>query len=55
MDAKEIVEGLALTARKAARTLVASTGQERRMALHAIADALDARTEEILSANHKDI
>jgi len=55
MDAKEIVEGLALTARKAARTLVASTGQERRMALHAIADALDARTEEILAANHKDI
>jgi glutamate-5-semialdehyde dehydrogenase len=55
MDAREIVEGLALTARVAARTLVATTGEERRQALRAIADEIDARTDEIIAANNQDI
>ena len=55
MDAREIVDGLALTARAAARTLVATTGEERRQALRAIADEIDARTDEIIAANNEDI
>ena len=55
MDAREIVEGLALTARKAARTLVATTGEQRRQALLAIADEIDARTDEIIAANNVDM
>jgi glutamate-5-semialdehyde dehydrogenase len=55
MDAREIVEGLALTARAAARTLVATTGEQRRQALLAIADEIDARTDEIIAANNQDI
>ena len=55
MDAREIVEELALTARAAARTLVATTGEQRRQALLAIADEIDSRTEEIITANTLDI
>jgi glutamate-5-semialdehyde dehydrogenase len=55
MDAREIVEGLALTARTAARTLTASTGDQRRQALRAIAEEIDARTDEIITANSRDI
>ena len=55
MDARAIVEGLALTARAAARTLTASTGDQRRHALRAIADEIDARTDEIILANARDI
>jgi glutamate-5-semialdehyde dehydrogenase len=55
MDAREIVEGLALSARTAARTLVATTGEQRRQALLAIADEIDARTDEIIAANSRDI
>jgi glutamate-5-semialdehyde dehydrogenase len=55
MDARAIVEGLALTARTAARTLTASTGDQRRQALRAIADEIDARTDEIITANSRDI
>lgn len=55
MDARAIVEGLALTARKAARTLVATTGEQRRQALLAIADEIDARTDEIIAANNVDM
>jgi glutamate-5-semialdehyde dehydrogenase len=55
MDARAIVEGLALTARVAARTLTVSTGDQRRQALHAIADEVDARTDEIILANARDI
>jgi glutamate-5-semialdehyde dehydrogenase len=55
MDARGIVEGLALTARVAARTLVTTTGEERRQALRAIADEIDARTDEIIAANNQDI
>jgi glutamate-5-semialdehyde dehydrogenase len=55
MDAREIVEGLARTARMAARTLVATTGDERRQALLAIADEIDTRADEIIAANKLDI
>jgi glutamate-5-semialdehyde dehydrogenase len=55
MDARAIVEGLALTARVAARTLTVSTGDQRRQALRAIADEIDARTDEIIAANDRDI
>jgi len=55
MDAREIVEGLARTARVAARTLVATTGDERRQALLAIADEIDTRADEIIAANNRDI
>ena len=55
MDAREIVEGLARTARVAARTLVATTGDERRQALLAIADEIDTRADEIIAANNLDI
>lgn len=55
MDATAIVEGLALTARSAARTLVASSGDTRRQALRAIAAALEDRSDEILAANSLDM
>lgn len=55
MDATAIVEGLALTARSAARTLVASSADTRRQALRAIAIALEDRSDEILAANSLDI
>ena len=55
MDATAIVRGLALTARTAARTLVVASGDQRRQALLAIADEIDARTEEIILANSRDI
>ena len=55
MDAREIVEGLALTARTAARTLVTTTGDQRRQALIAIAGEIDARIDEIITANNRDI
>jgi glutamate-5-semialdehyde dehydrogenase len=55
MDATAIVQGLALTARTAARTLVVASGDQRRQALLAIADEIDARTDEIILANARDI
>lgn len=55
MDATAIVEGLALTARSAARTLVASSADTRRQALRAIAIALEDRSDEILAANSLDM
>lgn len=55
MDARAIVEGLALTARSAARTLVATSGQTRKHALRAIAAALEERSDEILAANDLDM
>ena len=55
MDATAIVEGLALTARSAARTLVASSADTRRQALSAIARALEDRSDEILAANSLDM
>ena len=55
MDATVIISHLADTARIAARTLKTATAEERRAALHAIADAIEARSAEILSANEKDM
>ena len=55
MDATAIVEGLALTARSAARTLVASSADTRRQALRVIARALEDRSDEILAANSLDM
>ncbi|MFM8192222.1 MAG: gamma-glutamyl-phosphate reductase, partial [Actinomycetota bacterium] len=50
-----LIANLADTARKAARTLVAATYEERQKALLNIADALEARTSEIISANNQDM
>jgi glutamate-5-semialdehyde dehydrogenase len=55
MDARAIVEGLALTARSAARTLVATSGETRKQALRAIATVLEERSDEILAANDLDM
>jgi glutamate-5-semialdehyde dehydrogenase len=55
MDAAVLVAGLADTARKAARTLVTTTGAERKAALLAIADEIQARSAEIVVANSKDV
>jgi len=55
MDAAVLVAGLADTARKAARTLVTTTGAERKAALLAIADEIQARSAEIVEANSKDV
>jgi glutamate-5-semialdehyde dehydrogenase len=55
MDAVEIVSGLALKARTAARTLSTATGAERKAALYAIAAAIESRSLEILKANGEDI
>ena len=44
MDAVEIVSGLALKARTAARTLSTATGAERKAALYAIAAAIEVRS-----------
>ena len=55
MDAVQIVAELALTARKAGRTLSTATGAERKAALYAIAEAIEKRSAEILTANAIDI
>ena len=55
MDAAQIVAELALTARKAGRTLSTATGAERKAALYAIAAAIEVRSAEILKANAEDI
>ena len=55
MDAAQIVAELALTARKAGRTLSTATGAERKAALYAIADAIEKRSAEIVTANAVDI
>jgi glutamate-5-semialdehyde dehydrogenase len=55
MSATQLVTGLADTARLAARTLSAATSAERSAALNAIADAVLARSAEILAANEEDM
>ena len=55
MDAAQIVAELALTARRAGRTLSTATGAERKAALYAIADAIEKRSAEIVTANALDI
>ncbi len=49
------VSDLCRTARTAARTLAATDSATREGALHAIADALIARTDEIIAANARDM
>ena len=55
MDATALVCQLADTARIATRTLNGATSDQRRAALRAIADSIDARSREILNANEKDM
>jgi glutamate-5-semialdehyde dehydrogenase len=55
MSSQELVGQLADTARKAARTLTVATAAQRKEALMAIADAVDARSAEIIAANEKDM
>jgi glutamate-5-semialdehyde dehydrogenase len=55
MDSVALVEGLALTARAAARSLSTASGAERKAALEAIAQALISRSDEILAANESDM
>lgn len=55
MDATALISELARSARIATRTLNVATGAERSAALLAIADAIDARSFEILAANEKDM
>ena len=50
-----LIANLADTARKAARSLVAASYEERQKALLNIADALEARTSEIVAANNQDM
>ena len=55
MDAKVLISNLADSARIAGRTLSVATGAQRKAALIAIADAIEARSGEILAANEKDM
>ena len=55
MDAVEVIGELALKARLASRTLSTATSAERRNAILAIAQALEARSAEILAANEADM
>lgn len=55
MSAESLIAELANTARRAARTLATASGAERKAALLAIADAIEKRAPEILSANQKDV
>ena len=55
MDAVEVIGELALKARLASRTLSTATSSERRDAILAIAQALEARSAEILAANEADM
>jgi glutamate-5-semialdehyde dehydrogenase len=55
MSATSTVAALADLARTAARTLTTATGAERKGALNAIADEIEARSAEILAANKVDI
>jgi glutamate-5-semialdehyde dehydrogenase len=55
MDAKELIEQLADSARLAARTLSTASGLEREAALLAISDEIESRILEILAANKEDM
>ena len=55
MSNDKLIADLAGTARKAARTLVAASYEDRKSALLAIADSLFARQAEILAANNEDM
>ena len=55
MSNDKLIADLAGTARKAARTLVAASYEDRKSALIAIADSLIARQPEIIAANNEDM
>ena len=55
MSAEAIIAELAKKARFAARTLATATGAERKSALEVIAQAIEARSAEILAANDIDM
>ena len=55
MSAEAIIAELAKKARIAARTLATATGAERKSALEVIAQAIEARSAEILAANDIDM
>ena len=55
MEAQALVSELALKARTASRTLSTATGAERKVALEAIAQAIESRSVEILAANELDM
>jgi len=55
MDAKGLISQLADSARLAGKTLSVSTGAQRKDALEVIAQAIEARSAEILEANEKDM
>ena len=55
LDATKVVNDLADTARKAARTLVAASGAERSQALEKIAEEIESSAIEILAANNEDM
>ena len=55
MSAQTLINTLADTARVAGRTLTVATGAQRKAALQTIADAIEARSAEILAANEKDM
>ena len=55
MSAQTLINTLADTARVAGGTLSIATGAQRKAALHSIADAIEARSAEILAANEKDM
>ena len=55
MNSQELINALADKARLAGKTLSVSSGVERKAALEGIADAIDARSAEIVAANEKDM
>jgi glutamate-5-semialdehyde dehydrogenase len=55
MNSQELINALADKARLAGKTLSVSSGAERKVALEVIADAIDARSAEIVAANEKDM
>ena len=55
MSAQTLISTLADSARVAGRTLSIATGAERKGALESIAAAIEARSNEILAANEKDM
>jgi glutamate-5-semialdehyde dehydrogenase len=55
MSAQELISKLADSARNAGRTLSVATGAQRKAALVAIAEAIEARSVEILAANENDM
>ena len=54
-DIRETIEGMARAGRSAALALARTSAEERRLALHAIADAVEAAEEDIVAANALDL